>query len=70
MMEYVGDLPRNGTLYQITKTHRCNEVKVGHMVSETKVGFVAYSDVDATRPRYRYPSSTVMVLSELADEEE
>ena len=40
------------------------------MVSETKVGFVAYSDVDATRPRYRYPSSTVMVLSELADEEE
>ena len=68
--DLVGRLPRSGSLYQVTKVHRCNEVKVGDMLSETNVGYVAYSDVDATRPRYRFPSSVVMTLNPYGEEEE
>ena len=67
--DLVGRIPRGGLLYQVTKVHRCNEVKVGDMLSETNVGYVAYSDTDATRPRYRFASSVTMA-AKLNEEEE
>jgi len=59
-VEYIGKPRGRGNLYQVTESFRCNEVKVGDLLEQTKVGLVAFSDIDATRPRYRIPSHSTV----------
>lgn len=56
MTELLGQVGRD-TLYQVIKSHRCPQVKDGDMIRQDHKGMLtAYSDVNATRPRYRLPS--------------
>jgi len=57
-------------LYQVVVSHRCPQVSVGDIIRVTRKGMmVAYSDVDATRPRYRIPSHAEFVHEDRYEEE-
>jgi len=59
-VEHIGKPRGRGHLYQVRESFRCSEVKVGDLLEQTKVGLVAFSDIDATRPRYRIPSHSTV----------
>lgn len=58
-------------LYQVIKSHRCPQVKGGDMIRQDRVSgrLVAYSDVNATRPRYRLPSHCHVEYEGYSEEE-
>jgi len=48
-----------GAWWQITESHRCNDVKVGDLVRTDlpNRGLTVYTSIDAPTPRYVFPSS-------------
>jgi len=67
-VEYLG-VEKRQSLYQVVEVHRCPQIKQGDMLREYMGMFVAYSDAEATRPRYRLPSHTTIEYDD-EDEEE
>ena len=58
-------------LYQVVEAHRCPQVKQGDMIRKDRKGIItAWSDAEATRPRYRLPSHTTIEYEGYSNEEE
>ncbi len=70
MTERLGQHSRD-ILYQVIKSHRCPQVKSGDMIRQDRVTgrLIAYSDVNATRPRYRLPSHCHVEYEGYSEEE-
>tara|TARA_R100001079_G_scaffold100315_1_gene64713 strand:- start:4678 stop:4932 length:255 start_codon:yes stop_codon:yes gene_type:complete len=71
VVEWVGKIGGGTTLYQVVEAHRCPQIERGDTIKVDKKGMItAWSDADATRPRYRLPSHTIIEYEGARYEEE
>ena len=69
-VEYIG-IEQRASLYQVIESHRCPQVKDGDMIRQDRRNgmLTAYSDVNATRPRYRLPAFAHVEYEGYSEEE-